>query len=130
MKILIKVTKDVLRRSILCGTSLDFCPNGAGENCAIALAIRDLFPSYYVGTYQIYRTHKTEYEDTICQLPAEASEFIKAFDKLSDDPNKRLSLPEFSFEIDVPMSEIERIGISEAYRILSESKTLELVLPK
>jgi hypothetical protein len=129
MKIKIHVTKDVLRRSMMCGTVHDKSKIGKGDNCAVALAIRDLFPKYYVGMYEIFMNSDTNANETVCQLPIGVSDFIKAFDDLHNTPERRLLLPEISFDIDVPMSEIEKIGISEAYRILSESKTLELIHP-
>jgi hypothetical protein len=130
MKILIKVTKDVLKATMMCG--LDKSNHATG--CAIAVACHDLFGKCAV----TWRTsHVAEivvyYDDygyTEFDLPQAAAKFMVAFDELEDDPQKRLDLPETSFEVDVPNKVIERIGISEAYRILSESKTLELVMPK
>ena len=55
-----------------------------------------------------------------------AAKFVAQFD--GSTPEERVLLPEFSFEIDVPSEVIEKIGIGEVYRVLSESKTLELVM--
>jgi hypothetical protein len=130
MKILIKVTKDVLRRSMM-------CENEYGSNCAIAVAVRELFPSACVGAsgmcigddYIInrLRVERQIYDVTHSQA---VSDFIWGFDHLWNSPEERLNLPELSFEIEVPDSVIQSIGISEVYRILSESKTLEMVMPK
>jgi len=115
MKILIKVTKEVLKRSMFCsGTSIN-------ENCAIALAVRDLFPRATVGASFINSLAEQ------IELPDSAIRFIYKFD--SKTPDQRLQMHPLSFEVDVPDSVINEVGISEAYRILSESKTLELVQP-
>jgi hypothetical protein len=110
MKMLIKVTKDVLRNTCL-------CKSNPSENCAIA--------------YAIVRVSYIEfYEDTsISALPIEAGTFILIFDELSCSPKDRMEMPEIQFEIDVPNSVIERIGLSQIYKVLSESKTLEHVNP-
>lgn len=141
MKILIKVTKDVLKRSMMCGEA--DCDD-IGRNCAIALAVCQLLPNSTVDVHalmekramprhyfiNIYRTHCVFNEDFICAipLPAEAEKFIDRFDVLS--PIDRLVMEPISFEVDIPNEVIDLITISEAYRILSESKTLELVMPK
>lgn len=129
MKILIKVTKDVLRRS-------SACIGEANQNCAIALAVRLLAPKA-----EIYVSHinwlGVDCSDQPCEwdqissfskLPAEAIRFISTFDSSSIE--QRIAMSELYFEVDLPSEVIDQIGISEAYRILSESKTLELVMPK
>lgn len=92
-------------------------------NCAIALAVRDIFPKAEVFASEIIPFGMGP---EIC-LPDIASDFIKEFDNFKNDPKARLLMPEISFEIDVPMKVIEKIGIREAYKVLSESRTLELV---
>lgn len=115
MKILIKVTKDVLRQSMHC--SLD----QATSNCAISVAVRHLLPDAKVLPNFITTP------DACMLLPREAQLFIYAFDNAT--PEQRLALPEISFEIDLPNEVIEMIGIGEVYKVLSESITLELVMP-
>lgn len=127
MKILIKVTKAILAKAKMCGYG--FYKDGVSRNCAIALAVREWFPDAEV-TYGMIITHldgREDYkkENTIHCSQTGMSAFISKFDGLS--PKERLLMPEFSFEIDVPMNIIEQIGIREAYKVLSESKTLELV---
>ena len=61
------------------------------------------------------------------ELPGAARIFIMAFD--TSCPEERVRIEPISFTIDVPYSLIDKIGIGEVYRILSESKTLELVQP-
>lgn len=119
MKILIKVTKDVLKRSMMCNF-----PDS--QNCAIAIACREFFPNAAITVYDMYPFGSI---DVSIHLPIEASRFVSKFDSLAVNKEQRLNLPEFSFEVEVPEPVLQRIGISEAYRILSESKTLELVMP-
>lgn len=124
MKILIKVTKDILQRSMMCG--VDSIAKNCAINCAIAVAVREIFPQASVGLNTIAPISKEEGLERI-SLPITAVSFISTFDSLYHTPAKRLELPEFSFEIDVPYSILEKVGISEVYKILSESKTLECV---
>lgn len=136
MKILIKVTSKILRRTSNC--SSDY-----GINCAIAEAVREILPysvtnANHINVYsEPAFTHWVKYDlgsydrphESIAiafiPLPEEAVNFVADFDiKLSA---ARVLMEPISFEIDIPMDLIEQIGISEAYKILSESKTLELV---
>lgn len=123
MKIKIKVTKDVLRRSMMCGV------NGGliSKNCGIAVAVQEIFPNCqvtYDGDFGHLPVIYLGWERKI-KLPKEAEDFMKAFDKLEETPSERLNLPEISFDIDVPDNIIQSIGISQVYKVLSESKTLE-----
>lgn len=117
------MTKDILQRSMMCGTSL-FNKFEITKSCAIALAVRDIFPKAEVMLDSLYPT-----ENVSCciSLPPEATYFIYTFDKLKDSPKTRITMPEISFEIDVPDAIIEKIGIDEAKEILKKSDTLELV---
>lgn len=123
MKILIKVTKEILERSSMCGFDSSVY---RVESCAVALAIREIFPRAAVGI-------NNEGIPVICGVGDESIElprarlFINLFDRST--PLERLTMSPQSFEIDVPSEVIEKIGIGEVYRILSESKTLELVAP-
>jgi len=139
MKIRIHVTEEVLKKTKFCG-SVQSTMNGESitKSCAIAYAIRQLFPTAEVNYGRIYFIAPTnrnltsdDYNDgRRCSiLPFDARSFITTFDALSHQPNERLNLDPFSFDIDVPSEVIDQIGIGEAYRILSESKTLELVQP-
>lgn len=121
MKILIKVTKDVLERSKMC--SVDGL-GIANKNCAIAVAIRDLFPHANVAQYSC--TLDELDINTKIVLPRDVSDFIESFD--SSSPSKRVLMTPFSFEIEVPEYVISKIGIGQVYKVLSESRTLELVM--
>src|SRR6478752_4345288 len=124
MKILIKVTKEVLERSKGCKAD-----HTATTNCAIALAVRDLFPTAQVECDSIELIADAEYSnaDNYCSLPQEAQDFIDQFDEA--DPFTRENMDPFSFEIEVPEFVIQQIGLSQIYKVLSESKTLEHVNP-
>lgn len=118
MRITIKVTKEVLEASKYCGLSKE----PANKNCAIALAIRDVFPKMLVGTMFLSETMPIN-----CGIPMPkiAQEFIELFD--STPPSERVKMEPISFEIEVPEYLVNEIGISEITEIVNKSKTLELV---
>lgn len=130
MKLLIKITKNILEQSKMCNVvkCLSGTESGVGANCAIALAVRSIFPDAWVDEENIIPFFFKELHKPIVhkiKLPYEACGFIAKFD--SSTPDKRIQMPEFSFEIDVPDEIINQIGISEVHKILQESKTMELV---
>lgn len=114
MKILIKVTKEILERSKGCQRQSD--------SCAISQAVREIFPAALV----ISGVINTGFNYAI-ELPEAATCWYIVFDRSTNQQIE--AMPEFSFEIDVPNEVIEKIGLGEVYKILSESKTLELVAP-
>ncbi len=130
MKLLIKITKDVLKESMFCkniGTSESTM---VGQNCAIGKAIFNLFGNKtWVSNNNIhYYKNGVNFDyssDYTSILPQEARDFIEAFDKLT--PEGRLTLPELRFVIDVPNEVIDWIGIPQVYKVLSESKSMNLV---
>lgn len=107
---------------MMCGSKIFSGP--VWTNCAVALAVRDIFPKAEVMSECIQPFGKSIQE---IELPEEAVLFISTFDRLKHAPEARLGMPEISFEIDVPMEVIEKIGIDEAKEILKKSETLELV---
>lgn len=117
MKLKIKVTKEVLRKSMFCGTAMAESAS-ISDNCAIALAVRDIFPFAQVTPWSIKTNCRLP---AIISLPENAKEFIYEFDELS--PAKRLLLPELEFEIDLPQEVIDAINIDD----IVKSETLELV---
>lgn len=118
MKLTIKITKEVLEKTKMCGKSSGL--ELIAENCAIAYAIRRLFPKATVGPWNLFFDLATK-----TPLPLVAQSFIETFDYSSIE--ERLLLPEFSFDIEVPDSVIESIGIEQAKEIISKSSTLELI---
>jgi len=128
MRVKVNVTKDVLERSKMCGIKKKY----KSDSCAIALAFIDLFETARVGhfeTWLITYPEKKEFDSLskVC-LPKSAINFIRKFDMLS--PSERVLMTPFSFEIEVPEYVISKIGISQIYKTLSESRTLELVMNK
>lgn len=123
MKIKIHITKDILKKSMWCGTTNE--TSCVLENCAIALAVRDIFPNAQVSSlYLVFNKLDKENRAKVELLP-----FTRAYIKLFDNtiPGNRIHLPEYSFEIEVPEEIIDSIGIDEAKRILEKSETLELI---
>ncbi len=120
MKLKIKVTKEILERSMWCATSVADEKSAMG-NCAIALACREIFPKCRVGFTRIF------IGPFKISIPESACDLIYEFDKLSRKPLKRLLMEPLEFEVDLPDALIERINIDEVREILKESETLELV---
>lgn len=123
MKLTIKITKEVLKRSMYCGT--EACKGKISENCAIAVAVRDIFPTCAIAHPGIYLDQMSPFP-SIRFIP-EVGEFIYRFDRLRHCPEDRLKLPEFEFTVEVPDSIIDSIGIKEIHEIIERSETLELV---
>jgi hypothetical protein len=111
----ISVTKVILEQSKHCGSNDNL--DAIGKNCAIATALKDIFPDVQVSGHHIYPFGINEYEDTgdkKIPLPQIAQHFIKVFDSLAAIPNVRTRLPEFEFEISIPDEVISMINIDEA----------------
>jgi hypothetical protein len=127
MKMLIHVTKEVLHRSMMC----KFEDTDTVSNCALAVAVRDIFPdaqvSFHYKRPAIYLCDElTNYQQCIIYLPDSATDFMVKFDECTH-PSQRLMIPEQSFEIEIPQHIINRIGIKEIEEIINASPTLELV---
>jgi hypothetical protein len=121
-KLKIKVTKDILEKS-------KFCTSLHGYNCAIALAIRDIFPKAWVEHEDILPYNDKLFDDKLFDkripLPFSAQMFIKRFDMLP--PEQRSQMKEFEFEINVPNWAINEINIDELKPLLENHPTLELM---
>jgi hypothetical protein len=120
----IKVTKLVLEKSKYC-SSYGHDHKIVGEHCAIAVALKDLFPDVYVSGNNIhpfgFNGQNSSYNLSI-ELPQVAKDFIKVFDSLCKMPAVRCLLPEFAFDISIPENIIAEIRIDEIKR-LAESGT-------
>lgn len=134
MKVLIHVTKEILQASVGCQSN--------PRSCAIARAVRDIFPEASVVNFAIFPkgTHHFNDKEFMQALIGEnvknvgfptslkMYDFIGKFDTCENDDVAKL--PETTFEIDIPDWAINMIGdgnIEEVKRIITESKTLELV---
>jgi hypothetical protein len=138
MKLKIKVTKEILERSAMCGYRDGGPDNIIGQNCAIALAVREIFPTAQVcsnfirerwvpGTleYCLDNPEQTPECGWFIPLPENAKKFIRAFDIYG--PSIRTSLPEIEFEITLTDEVLATINIDQVKEILKSSTTLELV---
>ena len=115
MKLQVKITKEVLRISKDCSKNIEILEH----NCAIAIATKCIF-----GNCSINYGRVNFPNGRVIVLPQDARDFITRFD--NSTPEERIAMPELTFEIDVPDSLIEEIGIEEAHKIIAESKTLAL----
>ena len=95
INIKVKVTKEILRKSMMCGIN----NTNFHQNCAIALAIREVFPDALVcqDAFFAFGAPISEYLHDLkyyiyCQH--NGSDFISQFDDLVKTPKKRLELPE------------------------------------
>jgi len=114
VRLKIKVTKEILELSKECGAHNDF--DTIGKNCAIAIALKDIFPEVVVTDYYIYPfgiDNKNKLDDLRIVMPKIAQDFVKVFDSLSAIHKLRLLLPEFEFEISIPDEIISQINIDE-----------------
>ena len=122
----ISITKEIIEHCKNCGNQNE--ENEVFKNCAIAVALMDVFPDVYVTNYYIF-PFGIEYEKLQAlkiPLPIVAQQFIKLFDGFRLTPRLRLMLPEFDFMIDIPDNVIEQINIDEV-RELIENKQKYLV---
>lgn len=124
-KLKIKVTKDILRRSMMCGTNTIY--ECVSQNCAIALACREIFPGCDVGSDGIEGVDVIKTNYWKIRLPSEAGEFISKFDRLVFTPEERLNLPELEFEVELNDDVLACINIDEAKEVLKTSETLKLI---
>lgn len=127
-KLKISVTKDILEKTKLCG-HYNNDTNNVVSNCAVALAVRDIFPHAQVGYGTIApfsASNDLSYYNLSIDLPEEVTHYIKAFDRLS--PDKRPSLHEIEFEVEICDEIINKIDIQEVQNILRNHPTLSLVV--
>lgn len=116
----IRITKDILERSKDCGTKND--NREIGRNCAVAVALKDIFPDVYVTNYYIYPfgVEAEKGKDIKIAMPLVAQQFIKLFDGFYLMPNLRVLLPEFEFAIDIPEEAIDEINIDELKELIDD----------
>ena len=119
-KLKIKVTKDILERSKYCGFQDGLT---VSENCAVALAVRDIWPNAAVDGDNIWPNAAVN--DGIMPLPTEVSVYIIEFDNTY--PADRAKLPEIEFEIEIPDKVLESINIEELKPLLENHPTLQLI---
>lgn len=120
----IRVTKEVLQRSRFCSPESE----SLSKSCAIALAVKDIFPYAQVGQTNIkpfrFIPGYYEWQWWTIQLPPEAQAFIKIFD--CSDVLTREGMDELEFEIELSDDIIEKIDIKEITTLLENHPTLQL----
>jgi hypothetical protein len=123
MKLRIKITGDILKKSMLCGHGEEMVLN----NCAVALACREIFPDCYVDDSYLRPFGNRNNEELFIKLPPAARIFIRRFDSLASQPELRLNLPETEFEVELPQQLVDAINIEDLLQVLKSSSTLELL---
>lgn len=106
----VMVTREILQQSKYCGRDREGYK--IGNNCAIALAVADIFPDVFVTGYHVF-PQGAEAPDLRIPLPLIARQFIKLFDGFYLTPNLRTLLPEFEFDLEIPDEVINKIDIEE-----------------
>lgn len=132
-KLRITVTKEILERSKYCASDIN-----QGYNCAVALAVKDIFPEAYC--YQSFMVFDQAGKDKCdsgffsaskfkgaigAHFPAFVFMWIQQFDRI--EPNERVKMSPISFEISIPDEVIEKINIDELKPLLENHPTLELI---
>lgn len=123
----ISITKEIIEHCKYCGAENN--KDELSRNCAVAFALKDIFPDVYVTNYYIspFGIDTEERKNIKITMPGIAQQFIKLFDGFQLMPKLRLLLPEFEFVIDIPDEVIEQINISEIKDFISESKNRRLI---
>lgn len=157
VKMKIKVTRDTLIRSAKCNMvgegstwiHMSTLPNNIqklicdnleqfpmldiASNCAITLAVKELFPfattsaTYISPFYHLPWQKRGEFTRAYrINLPQEAIRFIGEFDK-TKTIEERINMDELEFEVEIEDQIIEQLPMPDLSEYLKESKTLELV---
>lgn len=124
----VSITKEILEQSKYCSANDNYA-NVAGENCAIANALKCIFPEVYVTGNYIYPfafNNEYIYKHLCIKMPKIAKDFIRVFDSLCQMPNARLLLPEFEFEISIPDEVIEQIDIEDVKNTVREGLSVHI----
>jgi hypothetical protein len=110
------VSKEIIARAKFCGQDEQ---RSIGDNCAIAIALQDLFPDVFVTGNHIHPFGFDEEAraEMIIALPQIAQDFIKIFDSLVTMPRVRLLLPEIHFEILIPDKLLGQINIDDIQKM-------------
>lgn len=115
MKFILKITKDILKKSSTCGSGID---NHFSSNCAFSLAFRELIPNTLVLNYDTHflrqntglRTYdlvNSRFPDEIAHIShtQDQTAFIKKFDNATIFD--RIHMAEKEFEVEIPDNVIE-----------------------
>ncbi len=114
----IAITKEIIAQSKNCGTGNDDA-RLIENNCAIAVALADIFPSVYVTNLFIFPFGI--YSELKMPMPVIAQQFINLFDGFRLMPGLRILLPAFEFTIDIPDEVVEQINIEEVKELIEKN---------
>ena len=119
----IAITKEIIAQCKNCGTGND--DRRVENNCAIAVALADIFPKVYVTDIHVFPfgIDGDKEKDLKIPMPVIAQQFIKLFDGFRFTPRLRLILPAFEFTIDIPDEVIEQINIEDAKELIKTAGT-------
>lgn len=122
----IAISKKIIEQCKNCGIGNE--TDKVEKNCAIAIALIDIFPEVYVTDYFIFPFGITleKTKNIKIPLPVIAQQFIKLFDGFRLTPKLRLLLPEFEFELDISDQVIDQINIDEVKELIMVKKTMNL----
>lgn len=127
IKLKVTVTKEILRKSMMCGVGFR---DQVGSNCAVALAIKGIFPLAYVLDSDFFPFHSSKNVDIkfICSSH-NGYDFIKAFDRLDEAPQERLNLPETIVTLDIKEEILDELinQFPDYKERVDKSEVLELV---
>lgn len=118
----VSITKDILKQSKNCGPK---APEN-GNNCAIAIALKDIFPDVYVSADCVHPFGNTDdaSKKIHIPLPPVARQFVKLFDGFYLTPGLRLLLPAFEFPIEIDDEVINMINIDEVRAVICSSPVM------
>ena len=124
IKLKVKVTKEILKESMMCGHGST--KDTVASNCAVALAVREIFPEAKVGCIIFRPYHKNKWEVV---SEHDGFDFIRQFDILKCTPEKRLELPETVVTLDITDEIIDHLStmIPNYEEVVNAQPHLELV---
>ena len=115
----ITISKEIIAQCKNCGTDND--ARLVENNCAIAIALTDVFPKVYVTNLFIF-PFGIDSELRI-PMPLIAQQFINLFDGFRLMPGLRILLPAFEFTIDIPDEVVEQINIDDVKELIEKTET-------
>lgn len=136
MELKVKVTKEILKKSMMCGVGFpserlmtDKQKDYIGQNCAISLAVRDVFPYAFVGDYIYWPFGDTNPSELPIESTHNGSHFIKKFDNLRGHPSLRLHIPETEITLQITDEILNKLAddCPNWEEVVNASPVLELV---
>jgi hypothetical protein len=121
----IRITKEILEHCKNCGT--ENSRQDIGSNCAVAFALKDIFPDVFVTDCYIFPfgTDAVKGKNIKIMMPVIAQQFIKLFDGFYLMPNLRTALPEFEFTINIADEVLDLINIDEVTELINCDRETE-----